>query len=89
MGEPRDFSVDPKMMEQILGQNDEALKQTVRAAAEAAGMNRMQAEFMTRDAGMIRRKLGSFSEQDIRKLLSSVSPEQLAALAEQMKKLQK
>ena len=89
MGERNDMPLDPKMMEQILGQNDDALKQTVRAAAEAAGMNRMQAEFMTRDAGLLRRKLGSFSEQDIRKLLSAVTPEQLAALAEQMKKLQK
>lgn len=89
MGERNDMPIDPKMMEQILGQNDDALKQTVRAAAEAAGMNRMQAEFMTWDAGLLRRKLGSVSEQDIRKLLSAVTPEQLAALAEQMKKLQK
>ena len=89
MGDRTDMPLDPKMMEQILGQNDDALKQTVRAAAEAAGMNRMQAEFLTRDAGLLRRKLGSVSEQDIRKLLSAVTPEQLAALAEQMKKLQK
>lgn len=89
MGESREMPVDPGIFKEVLKQNDETLKQTVRAAAEAAGMNRMQAEFLTRDASLIRRKLGSVSEQELRGMLSSIRPEQLAALAEQMKKLQK
>lgn len=80
---------DRSTIDAVLAQSDEQLKATVRAAAEAAGMNRLQTEFMTRDANLIREKLNGITEEDVRGLLARITPEQLSALAEQMKNRKK
>lgn len=86
MGDNQGKPFDPKMLSEILGQSDETLRAAARAAAEAAGMSRLQTEMIARDAGAIRKKLSSVSEEEFGKFLSRITPEQLAALGEQIKK---
>ena len=71
----------------VLGMDDENLRAVVRAVAQAGGMSERRAESMTRDADAIRRKLSSVRTEDLQKLLSQISPEQMAALAEQVQRL--
>lgn len=72
---------------QILKLNDDQLRAAVRAVAEAAGMSERRANAVTRDADAIRRKLSSVRTEDLQKLLSQISPEQMAELSAQLQKL--
>ena len=72
---------------EVLGMEDDRLRAIVRAIAEAGGMSNERADAMSRDADMIRRKLSSIRSEDVQKAMAQISPDQMAALAEQLQKL--
>lgn len=74
-------------LSEVLSMEDDRLREIVRAIAQAGGMSAGRAEAMTRDADAIRRKLSTVRAEDLQKALSQISPEQMAALTEQMQKL--
>ena len=76
-----------EQISEVLGMDDDRLRTIVRAIAEAGGMSRGRADAMTRDADAIRRKLSTVRAEDLQRALSQISPEQMAALTEQMQKL--
>ena len=71
----------------VLGMDDERLRAVVRTIAQAGGMSERSAAALTSDADTLRRKLSSVRAEDLQKMLSQISPEQMAALTEQMQKL--
>ena len=71
---------------EVLGMEDDRLRAIVRAIAEAGGMSNERADAMSRDADMIRRKLSSIRSEDVQKAMAQISPDQMAALAEQLQK---
>ena len=81
--------IDGNAVSQVLRLDDETLRAAVKALASAGGMDEKRADLMTRDADKIRRKLSGINSEDLQKLLSRITPEQLAALSEQLKQLQK
>jgi len=81
--------IDGNAVSQVLRLDDETLRAAVKAIASAGGVSERRADQMTRDTDKIRRKLSEIRSEDLQKLLSRISPEQLAALSEQLKQLQK
>ena len=71
----------------VLGMDDDRLRAVVRAVAQAGGMSERSAAALTGDADTLRRKLSSVRAEDLQKMQSQISPEQMAALTEQMQKL--
>ena len=86
-GWPKDQSAANEQISQVLSMDDDRLRAAVRAIVEAGGMSGRRADAMTRDADAIRRKLSSIRAEDMQKLLAQISPEQMAALTEQLQKL--
>ena len=72
---------------EVLGMEDDRLRAIVRTIAEAGGMSEERADAMSRDADVIRRKLSSVRMEDMQKAMAQISPDQLAALSEQLRKL--
>jgi len=72
---------------EVLRLNDEQLQAALRAVAQASGMNERRANALTRDPDAIRRKLSSIRTEDLQKMLAQISPEQMAALTDQLKHL--
>lgn len=71
----------------VLALDDEQLKQAVHTLAVASGMDARRADAMSRDPDKIRRRLSSVTERDLEKMMEQIAPEQLKALADQLKKL--
>ncbi|MBQ8577962.1 MAG: hypothetical protein IJ449_08410 [Clostridia bacterium] len=76
-----------KNRDAVLALNDEQLKQAVHNLAAAGGMDARRADAVSRDPEKLRKKLSSVSERDIEKMLAQIPPEQLRAIAEQLKNL--
>lgn len=72
---------------EVLRLNDEQLQAALRAVAQASGLNERRTNALTRDPEVIRRKLSSIRAEDLQKMLAQISPEQMAALTEQMQHL--
>lgn len=72
---------------EVLRLNDEQLQAALRAVAQASGMNERRTNALTRDPDAIRRKLSSIRTEDLQKMLAQISPEQMAALTDQLKHL--
>lgn len=72
---------------EVLRLNDEQLQAALRAVAQASGLNERRTNALTRDPEAIRRKLSSIRAEDLQKMLAQISPEQMAALTEQMQHL--
>lgn len=72
---------------EVLGMEDDRLRAIVRTIAEAGGMSEARADAMSRDADVIRRKLSSVRMEDMQKAMAQISPDQLEALSEQLRKL--
>ncbi len=70
----------------VLALDNEQLKQAVHDLAVAGGVDARQAERLARDPDKLRKKLASVTEQDIARMLSSLSKEQLAVLTAHMGK---
>ena len=75
-----------RQVSDILGMEDTALCDAVRAVAEASGMDARRAQRLTRDADAIRKKLASVRPEDLQRLLAQIPPEQMAAIAGQLEK---
>ncbi len=69
----------------VLALDNEQLKQAVHDLAVASGIDARKAEQISRDPDKLRRKLASVTERDIEKMLASLTPEQYAAIAVQLK----
>ena len=72
---------------EVLRLNDEQLQAALRAVAQASGLNERRTNALTRAPEAIRRKLSSIRAEDLQKMLAQISPEQMAALTEQMQHL--
>ena len=72
---------------EVLGMEDDRLRAMVRAIAEAGGMSDDRADAVSRDADAIRRRLSSIRAEDVQKAMAQIPPEQMAALAEQLRRL--
>lgn len=78
-----------KKVSEVLGLNDEQLQAALRAVAQASGLSERRTNALTRDPDAIRRKLSSIRAEDLQKMLAQISPEQMAALTEQLQHLKK
>ncbi len=91
MKEQKGFSADVTAAEEqvsrVLGMNDAQLQAALRAVAQASGMSAKRTEALTRDPDAVRRKLSSIRPEDVQNMLARISPEQLAALTEQLQEL--
>lgn len=70
----------------VLEMDDRKLCETVRALAQAGGMDAHRAGMLTRNPDAVRRKLSSVRAEELEAMLSRVTPEQLQVIAEQMQK---
>ena len=82
-----DASSANEKLSQVMRLNDAQLQAALRAVAQASGLNERRTNALTRDPEAIRRKLSSIRAEDLKKMLAQISPEQMAALTEQMQHL--
>ena len=79
-----DASSAQEKVSQVLRLDDAQLQEALRIIARASGMSDRRTDALVRDPDAIRRKLSSIRAEDVEKMLSQISPEQLAALTQQM-----
>lgn len=77
--------IDREELERMRGMNDGALTAMLRRAADAAGLDPKTRDRLLHDPEQIRKKLGKVTEKDLQRALSSLTPEQLAALQNAIK----
>ena len=77
-------SANEKLSE-VMRLDDVQLQAALRAVAQASGLSARRTDALTRDPDAIRRKLSSIRAEDLEKMLAQISPEQMAALSEQLR----
>ena len=92
MKQQNGFFADPssasEKLSEVMRLNDAQLQAALRAVAQASGLSTRRTDALTRDPDAIRQKLSSIRAQDLERMLAQITPEQMAALTEQLQRLQ-
>ena len=78
------MEITKDMLNKLSGMSDEQLKGAIAEIAEALGASPSQKRMAINNAGLLRRKVQNFSEKDLQRYFSRVSPEKQAELKKKL-----
>ena len=79
--------MDEKELKKLQGLDDATLQEAARAIARAAGISVRQSEQIAKHPERLRQKLETVTQEELRPMLQSVSPQQLGAIEQVLREI--